>query len=458
MPQPSYGQDYYKKPKAESSSMVSRSSLDYTNVATQITEGCQDNLQKIRAIYKWICRNIAFDTTRRIRTADVCIETGYGLCQAYCELFYQLARAVGVRVEVIYGMSKNADGEINPKGHSWLFAYTTEDRGILLDPTWGAGSVNNGFFSWSKDPWLWFNVDPDWFVLSHWTKDAADQLVERPMTEKEFRRASPVNELWMEYGLNIQELARQARAGTLKMPKFYSQGAGIFHALDIPFRSSLKIGEFYNFRIRVTPGQTFILDNNSARCPKEEWTQEDDSTYSIRFMPRDTSNVFIILHAASGNDWYEVLSYQTEPPTGADWKRVEEAYPLSAPEMKKLENYTAERWDSTGLDAHKLLGIVREQHITKLPTLFFNEGQRLTIKTVPMNYTLKAGEPYTFSFRPHSGINWALFNNNKWHNDWQIGENNLHTMTLSFVKGSLNLSVQMEEGDSYLECLRYEVE
>ena len=453
-----HGQDYYKAPQPGPGVAISKSKLDYTDVAMQATAGCTDNLQKIRAIYKWVCEHIAYDTSYRIRTADACIQTGYGVCQAYCELFYQLAYVVGVKVEIISGLSKNSQGEINPKGHSWLFAYTTEDRGILLDPTWGAGSVINGQFSWSTNPWLWFNVDPDWFILSHWTKDTSCQLIEHPMTEREFRSAMPVNELWLEYGLNAHELAVKARAGALQLPKFYSQGEGSFHAVNIPLRSSLKVGESYDFRIRVKPGRAFTIHNNRVRCPQEEWTQEDDSTFSVRFMPRDTGLVVISLRAPSGSGWNGILSYQTEPPTAADWQRVEEAFPLSAPELQKMKGLQAEVWDSAGIDARKLLSIVREQHITQLPTLFNNKGQRLTIDKVPMSHTLKAGEPCTFSFRPRSGVKWALVNNEEWHTEWQISEDNLHTQTITPAKGVLYLYVMMQEGESYWSCMKYEVE
>ena len=454
---PAWGQNDYKAPPLESSVSISKSKLDYTDVAMKATAGCTDNMQKIRAIYSWICEHIAYDTSLRIRTADACIQTGYGVCQAYCELFYQLAYVVGVKVTIISGLSKNSLGEVNPKGHSWLFAYTTEDRGILLDPTWGAGDVINGQFSWSKNPWLWFNPDPEWFLLSHWTKNVAFQLVEHPMTEQEFRNAMPVNELWLEYGLNARELARKARGGTLQLPKFYSQGEGSFHALDIPLRCSLKMGEFYNFRIRVTPGRTFTIHNNRVRCPQEEWTQENDSTYSVRFMPRDTGLVVVSLRAPSGNGWNGILSYQVEPPTAADRQRVEEAYPLSAPELQQVKGLQAALWDSAGVDARKLLAVVREQHIKQLPTLFGNQGQRLTIVAVPMNHTLTAGEPCTFCFKPRSGIKWALVNNDQWHTEWQIGDDNLHTQTITPAAGTLYLYVQMKEEESYWSCLEYEV-
>lgn len=455
----SHGQDYYKLPKPVPDKPISKSTYNYTPLAQEITAGCTDNLQKIAAIYKWICDSIAYDTSYRIHSADECLKTGRGICQGYCELFYQLAKAVDIKVEIISGLSKNSKGEVGKRGHAWIFAYTSDNRGILVDPTWGAGSVVDEVFQRSPNCWLWFNVDPDWLILSHWPRNASYQLQERRLTESEFRRAIPVNELWLEYGLDAHELAIAALNGTLDMPKFYNGGEGEFSVVDIPMQRSLKMGETYDFRIRVkNASRGFAILNNKARCLKEEWKLESDSSYSVSFMPRDTGTLKLSLRDPSGSVWNGMVSYEIEAPTAEDWARVEETDPLSAPELKDMKNLHPEKWDSAGVDARKLLTLVREQHIQRLPTIYTTKGQRLTIVSVPMSQTLKAGKAYTFSFYPLSGVKWALKNNDKMHTEWQIGEDNLHTMTITPTKGNLFLFVKMKEGENYWSSLKYDVE
>ena len=278
------------------------------------------------------------------------------------------------------------------------------------------------------------------------------------MSESEFRSAMPVNELWLEYGLDAHELALAARAGTLEIPKFFNGGEEDFSVVDIPLRRSLKMGETYNFRIRVKSGREFAIINNKTRCMKEQWTVEADSSYSLSFMPRETGTLSIGLRDTSGSGWQGMVSYEIEAPTAEDWARVEETDPLSAPELKRIKNLHAEKWDSAGVSARELLRIVRAQNIERLPTLYTSKGQQLTIVSVPMSYNLKAGQPYTFRFIPRSGIKWALKNNTEMFKDWQIGEDNLHSMTITPAKGDLFLFVQMQEGEGYWSCLKYEVE
>ena len=195
--------DYYKKPD-DSKIITVKSKYNYVPLATEITAGCNTDFEKIKAICQWICEHIAYDTSYKIRTADECLKKQKGVCQAYCELFYLLAKAVGVRVETIEGKAKDQTGFVNPSGHGWLFAYTRDSYGIFIDPTWGAGSVMGTEFVREENIWMWFNVSPEWMIMTHFPNDASCQLVEKTVTEKEFLAFPPIKLVWMDYGLDGQ--------------------------------------------------------------------------------------------------------------------------------------------------------------------------------------------------------------------------------------------------------------
>ena len=194
--------EYYKEPLPGEYAMH-QSHYDYADFARKVTKGCKTNYDKIKAIYQWICNNISYDTSYQIYSADECVDKGKGVCQAYCELFFHLAKAVDVDVEIISGYSKDRRGNIDKAGHAWLFAYTRANYGFLLDPTWGAGTVENKKFYKNDDCWVWFDVDPEWMILSHLPKNQHYQLVKKPVSSKEFSQLTPVSELLLEYGLDV---------------------------------------------------------------------------------------------------------------------------------------------------------------------------------------------------------------------------------------------------------------
>ena len=454
--------DYYKIPMSSydmSSNAIKASSAkshyDYSLVAEQITSGCKSDYQKIRAIYQWICNNIEYDTSYSIYTADECFDAKKGVCQAYCDLFDQIAKACGVNVEIISGKSKDYEGKIGR--HAWIFAYTRENHGILLDPTWGAGSVNGRTFTKSNNPWLWFNVNPEWMILSHFPDNENNQLTDVLVTLNEFKSFMPVTELWLEYGLDAKTIARKVRNGGFTIPKFYSCEDEGLELVDFPMCKSLDVGEFYTFRIKMGERE-FAIINNSTFTKRDEWENEGNGIYSIKYMVKDISTLRLSVRNNSNNMWDVCVEYPINQPTQSNWKKVEKFYPLSIPEVKNTGNLYAGNWEQAGIDNRKLLQLIRNSGTKELPILFTDYCQKLKIESVPMTKTLKKNNMYAFSFLPKGGINWAVINAGTWYKNWNISEDGTHSMTVIPAEtGFVRLSVQFENGGSYYSCLEYEV-
>ncbi len=429
-------------------------------MAEFLTEDCTTDYERIRAIYEWECDNISYDTTYSIYTADSCYNERRGVCQAYCEMFYYLAAAVGIKAEIVNGISKDHTGIISNRGHVWIFAYTSEDRGILLDPTWGAGYVKDSVFTRRSDHSEWFDVDPEWMILTHFPDIELYQFLEKPFTKEEFAAIPVANPLWTNYGLTKHYIVEHLRDSSLVLPKFYNQGEGYFQIVDIPLCDSLRIGETYTFRIKMLKERDFIIINKPTFCKRPEWREERDSVYAVEFMPRDTTRVTLgLADLQRPNFWNNVLEYAVKPPTAADWAKVEQKYPLSVPDAKYVGHLEAKDWERVGIDGHRLLQLIREQQVTDLPTLFFDKGQNFQIVSVPMNRVLKVGESYTFSFIPKSRGNWAIVTNGKdWFKDWQENGNVLTMTVTPTSKGTLYLYMQKSEGGMFWSSMQYTVE
>ena len=447
--------EYYKEPLPGEYAMH-QSHYDYADFARKVTKGCKTNYDKIKAIYKWICNNISYDTSYQIYSADECVDKGKGVCQAYCELFFHLAKAVDVDVEIISGYSKDRRGNIDKGGHAWLFAYTRANYGFLLDPTWGAGTVENKKFYKNDDCWVWFDVDPEWMILSHLPKNQHYQLVKKPVSSKEFSQLTPVSELWLEYGLDVHEIYEKVRSNSLSLPEFFTRGEKKIELVDFPRSKTLRVGEFYPFRIRMKTADEFNIINGNTYCKMAEWSNEGNGVYSVSFMPRSEGDLVLCLKG-SADLWNTIIKYGIKPPTQADWNKVEMHYPLDTPDMKRVKNVNASAWKRAGIDERQLLRLVREQQVTELPNIFDEEGQQLQIVSVPMDKNLKAGQSYTFSFYPKSGVKWAMVNNDDWHNEWTVGDDGLHQITVAPAAGSHTLYVMVKEGGSYWSCIEYEV-
>ena len=295
--------EYYKLP-SEQEHYSSPTRYDYSKVAGTITEGCGTDFERLRAINQWIGLNIAYDTSYSIYNADDCFDHRRGVCQAYCELFYRIAEAVGIRVEIVSGTSRDIWGNVGG-GHAWLFAYTRPDWGILIDPTWDAGSVSNGSFSFRKHPGSWFAVDAEWMILRHFPKDESYQLLDKPMSRSEFESLRGGFYLCAEYGMDVHQIYIRARKHTLSLPEFYSEGEGEILRLDIPLQSTLKIGETYTFRVRLNTDREFVLQDGETRSIRSDaWVAGPDGTYTIRYTPSSEGAVILgFREAVSQHAW-----------------------------------------------------------------------------------------------------------------------------------------------------------
>lgn len=109
-----------------------------------------------------------------------------------------------------------------------------------------------------------------------------------------------------------------------------------------------------------------------------------------------------------------------------------------------------------GFDGRQLLQAVRNGSVTSLPDLYQKEA--VTVVDAPLNGVLRAGHAYRIRIQPKVSGNWAIINNNKWYHEWvKSPPDNVIEITVTPEPGTLKMSVQSKDNDSYYPCLVYEV-
>ena len=432
---------------------VSPTKYDYTEVARQITQGCTTKYEQAKAIYRWLCANISYDTTYTIYTADECWEKRRGVCQAYSELFYRLAEPLGIDVRMISGTSKTTD---DPAGeHAWVFVVVEgEGTGILVDATWGAGSVNGNTFTRNDNDMSWFHVDPYWMIFTHFPDDAAYQLLPHPISRQQFDVLPIVNPMWGEYGFDARTLFERCMAVRTELPEAFNAGRGYVRLVDVPLDGKLKIGHKYTFAVQKMQDCDLALINEDFYT---DWIYQD-GTFYLNFIPAKAGEAKLSICKKGEEHYWGVVSYKVPQPTRADLVQLERNAPLLMPEITRLKNADINNLKRWGISGKKLLAAVRSGKVTALPTFYRSAGE-CTIDEMPFNATLRVGETYTFKIRPHNGLNWAVINGDDWYQAWSADpQTGAWTMTVTPQKaGKLSLSVQMKEGGSYSSCIGYQV-
>lgn len=146
--------------------------------------------KKIAAIYSWITANIMYDADsihyvildedneQRISYA---LRRKRGVCENFAAIFTDLATQCGIPSFVVEGFTKQG-GFIDKSAHVWCVALVNNQWG-LYDPTWDAVRVGSAVF----DPhYKYFNLAPGQFIETHLPFDPMFQLLNFPISYKDF--------------------------------------------------------------------------------------------------------------------------------------------------------------------------------------------------------------------------------------------------------------------------------
>lgn len=324
--------------------LVSPTKYNWNSVANSIAKGCYTSYDKAKAIYMWLTENIKYDTTYRVYNADTAWDRREGVCQAYCELFYRIGMAVGLDVRIISGKSKRADGQLAKDEHCWVavnvssviikehlypesitfYEYKSEEpkfpstRGlgrqtaILIDPTWGAGSVKNGKFEKNTNKNVWFDVEPEWFIFTHFPENPVDQLLDaHRVSYQQFMKLPYMNKQHENFGFEATETLNTFLTGKVILPEMDPALSDYIAFEDIPIQETLKKQTTYNFIFKKKKDCTIAVFGVLSQREDDvdtKWVNNEEF-YSINYNTGNSNTVSFGVNYTSGTAFSLFLTY-----------------------------------------------------------------------------------------------------------------------------------------------------
>lgn len=123
-----------------------------------------------------------------------------GVCGGYANLFRWFMREVGIEVEYIIGHirdERNHYVELQSDDdflHAWN-AIKLNGKWVLVDTTWGAS--NN-----IEEADFYFNIKPEWAIITHYPEDSKWQLLKEPLTLEKFNNSKFIKPVWFIKGFS----------------------------------------------------------------------------------------------------------------------------------------------------------------------------------------------------------------------------------------------------------------
>ncbi|KAK2892217.1 kyphoscoliosis peptidase [Channa argus] len=173
---------------------------DVKTIVQTITQGARNELEKLRAIWVWLCHNIEYDISgylgrsEKLNSPEEVIAAGRGVCCGYSNLCTEMCREVGIECQEVAGHSKgvgyrHGQSLKNVKSDHLWNAVLLGGQWFLLDACWGAGRVDMDrecFVKRFDD--FYFLTDPEEFIDSHFPDEEKWQLLDTPFLLEEFER------------------------------------------------------------------------------------------------------------------------------------------------------------------------------------------------------------------------------------------------------------------------------
>jgi hypothetical protein len=203
----------FAKADSIAESLYNHSLKDLDLLSHKLTDGLHTDVEKFRAIYRWVCANIAYDYTSfarnkkqrgkitdpvalaawnkqiRITIYRNLLDHRKTVCTGYAFLLKALANHAGLQCEIVDGYGRNSQANIRglaQANHSWN-AVRLRGKWYLCDPTWSSGVFDTRQFTFVKryDD-SYFLAAPSSFIYDHYPLDTAWMLTDDRPTPQQF--------------------------------------------------------------------------------------------------------------------------------------------------------------------------------------------------------------------------------------------------------------------------------
>jgi hypothetical protein len=279
-------------------------------LAKYLAGPAQNDLEKVRAIFRWITDRIVYDYkqlrsgTRGDNTPQGVLKIRTCVCEGYSLLFEALAKKMALEVAFIEGYGKFMGGTGT---HGWN-AVKIDGDWKYFDATLGAGTeLNNKFLKITRE--FYFMAAPEQLLFSNFPNDAKWQFRVPPLTREEFDALPAVPEQIFRMGLPTERIWRMLKEEKVKeFCKFQETPGRQVILRDGPVAKTLKSGVKYHFLVEGAdfPRVGFIQKES------QDLFQKKGPLFEGFIMPRKGTLILAGFEKPSGGSWHGFVVYDVE--------------------------------------------------------------------------------------------------------------------------------------------------
>jgi hypothetical protein len=200
-------------------------------LALDLTASLPTEVEKFRAIYTWVCKNVENDFRNSLHVEKKINRLYHHkkkwsewnqsfsrevfqklllekktICTGYAYLVKTLTNLIGIPCEIVDGYGRTSQSNVEEMGlpnHSWN-AVKLNGRWYLCDPTWSSGNSyaygGIALFKFQYNPG-YFLTEPEFFMMNHYPLDTQWLLTDSTYSKHDFVQAPLVYSAAFNYGI-----------------------------------------------------------------------------------------------------------------------------------------------------------------------------------------------------------------------------------------------------------------
>lgn len=178
-----YEKDKSIKEALKATDSIESDSSAINSIATQLTQNCDNDYDRVLALHDWICSYMYYDVDSLsaedappYRSTEI-VQTRKAVCLGFATLMASLCRSIDIPCNVVSGYAlgvgtdtKWSDETIltDEQNHAWNEVYV-DGRWLIIDTTWDcANKVENGeMIKGTEVSHLYFDANLEFFSANH---------------------------------------------------------------------------------------------------------------------------------------------------------------------------------------------------------------------------------------------------------------------------------------------------
>ena len=291
-------------------------SADIPALAAYLEKGAKTDLEKSRAIYTWLTKNVSYDD-RAFNTgvygdlsAQGVFESGKAVCEGFSNLYWAIGEDMGLEIEKIVGYAKGYGFTPGDKfadtDHAWnRIKINGEWR--VFDATWGEGygkTVNGQLKSFKAFDPYWFNVDPYEAIFTHLPEKVKQRSIEQFISVKQYEQMPYIEASYFKLGFDGKNALRKAtERNTIEFPMAYPPKTYV-KVIKAPRYKKLFLAKSYAFEINVPRAyEVVLIDGNNT------WTQfeGEKGVFTLQYEPKTPGEVHISIKFKEGGESFQTI-------------------------------------------------------------------------------------------------------------------------------------------------------